>query len=355
MMKKLLSLLLVLSMVLSLLPLAAAEEAPVEAPVSQDLCCSTRRVPESRALTRPDFEGMLYEITPQRVEDTFRYLEDFYEKAHPEMALQVHYGDDEDKQVLLTLAQIITKDCETDREKADAVANWVKGNIVYELNASAYATDAFYDRQGNCLSYAFLIQTLLRLLEIPAVLGDGWRGDMKTNTVDLFNYDGHAWVFVYLEGEWVLYDPLWLSESTTDREYMAEWIYFDTVEFTTPAYDGENLPPEAYDKVKAYYTDGVHYVFSRAFPEGAGVLTSFINNISITYVTNQDEPMNQISDGWVYLDSSKDETTMRTGQVYADSWISYGDYREGTDMCLTYAHANGMMIDGAVMEYDGVD
>ena len=89
------------------------------------------------------------------------------------------------------------------------------------------------------------MQFLIRSLGIPAVVGDGWRGDMKESTVDLFNYEGHAWCFVYLEGEWVLYDPLWISCGTTDREYIAEWIYLDTVEFVTPAYDGDNLPPEA--------------------------------------------------------------------------------------------------------------
>ncbi len=350
--KRLIALTLSLVLLLSLLPGVSARE---EAPHSIDRCCYTRRVAETKAMARPTFTGKLSEITPQRVEDTFRYLEDFYVKAHPEAALELHYGTEEDRQILLTLAQVITKDCTTPKEKADAVSNWVARNIYYDVNTSAYASDTFYRREGNCLSYAFLIQTLLRSLGIPAVLGDGWRGDMQTNTVDLFNMDGHAWIFVYLNGQWELYDPLWLAESTTDREYMARWIYFDTVEFVTPAYDEENLPPEAIDKVRAYYTGESFYLYSDGFPRGVGALFNFVNNICVAFLSNQCDKEWGGSDGWHYLDGVTDKDLMEKGQVYTCGWLSYGDYWQGQNMGLCYAHANGMLIDGSVMEFDGGD
>ncbi len=352
MLKRLIALVLSLVLVLSLLPAASARE---EVPESIDRCCYTRRVVETKAMARPAFTGKLMEITPQRVEDTFRYLEDFYVKAHPEAALEVHYGTEEDRQVLLTLAQVITKDCTTHKEMADAVASWVARNIYYDVDTSAYASDTFYRREGNCLSYAFLIQTLLRSLGIPAVLGDGWRGDMQTNTVDLFDMEGHAWIFVYLNGQWELYDPLWLDKSTTDRDYMARWIYFDTVEFVVPAYDETNLPPLAYDKSVAYYTGEHTYLYSDYFPQGVGLLTNFINNIAVAFLSNQCEKENGISDGWYYLDGVTDKNLMDRGQVYTSGWLSYGNYWEGKDASLTYAHANGMLIDGSVMKFDGRD
>ena len=360
MMKKLTVVVLLLAMLLSLLPVASArvQEMRVQeecVPQSIDRCCCTRRVTEEKAMSRPTFEGKLSEITPQRVEDTFRYLDDFYVEAHPEMALQNHYGTEEDRAVLAELAQIVTEGCTTHKEMADAVSSWVARNIVYDENTSAYASDTFYRREGNCLSYAFLIQTMLRSLGVPAVLGDGWRGDMEESTVDLFNYAGHAWVFVYLDGQWELYDPLWLSESTTDRDYMAKWIYFDTVEFVTPAYDEENLPPEAIDKSKAYYTGEKFCLFSNSRPQGVGTLSCFINNIAVYFVSNQCEKENGISDGWYYLDGVSDKNLMDMGQIYTNSWISYGDYYNGKGMSLTYAHANGMIIDGGVMEFEGQD
>ena len=89
---------------------------------------------------------------------------------------------------------------------------------MYEVNTSAFASDTFYRRTGNCLSYANLMQFLLRSLGVPAVVGDGWRGNMAESTVDLFGFDGHAWCFVRLDNQWVMYDPLWIEGGTTDRD-----------------------------------------------------------------------------------------------------------------------------------------
>lgn len=350
-MKRFLSLLLALSLILCMIPGVSAQEAPQ----SVDRCCSTLRPGARAALNRPQYDGKLYEISHQRVEDTFRYLDEMYVQKYPEAAVTVNDMDEDDRQVLRTLARIITEGCTTDREKADAVAAWVGRNIQYDVNASAYANDTFYNRIGNCLSYAMLIQTLLRLLEIPAVWGDGWRGDLKESTVELFNYEGHAWCFVYLEEEWVLYDPLWLSEGTTDREYIAQWIWLDTVECVTPAYDPENLPPEAYDKPKVYYTDGSFRGFSDSNPEGFGNQTSFVNNMTFNFTPCQDEPDGSGFDGWEYLDDAANETLMSKGEVYRNGWISYGEYHNQRHLHVTYTHFNGMQIDGSVMELDGVD
>ncbi len=350
--KRMIALTLSLVLLLSLLPGAFAKE---EIPESIDRCCYTKRVVETKAMARPDFAGKLSEITPQRVEDTFRYLDDFYVHAHPEAALELHYGTEADRQVLLNLARVITKDCDTPKEMADAISSWVARNVRYDVQTSAYASDTFYRREGNCLSYAFLIQTLLRSLGVPAVLGDGWRGDMRSSDVELFNMEGHAWVFVYLNGQWELYDPLWLEESTTDREYMARWIYFDTVEFVTPAYDEGKLPPVAYDKAVVYFTGKTFHMYSDFFPQGAGLLTNFVNNIAVAFLSNQCEKDTGISDGWYYLDGVTDKDLMERGQVYTGGWLSYGDYWKGQNFGLTYAHANGMLIDGAVMEFDNRD
>ncbi len=355
MMKRIWALALVLSLLLSVLPMASAKEEVVERTDSLDRCYCTTAVAETRELYRPTFTGKLIEITPQRVEDTFRYLDEFYVEKHPEAALEIYYGTREDQQVLRTLAEIITKDCKTQKEMADAIASWVARNIYYDVNTSAYPSDTFYRREGNCLSYALLIQMLLRMLGIPAVAGDGWRGNMETNTVDLFNMEGHAWVFVYLNGQWELYDPLWLSESTTDRDYMAKWIYFETVEFVCPAYDEENLPPVAYDHTKAYYTGEDIYLYSGVHPQGVGLSTSFINNLVVAFLSNQCDKVNGSSDGWYYLDGVTDKNLMERGQVYTNGWLSYGDYRQGQDMCITYAFPNGMLIDGTVKEFEGQD
>lgn len=356
MLKRITALLLCLCVAAGLFPAVSAHAREPVAQQSVDQCNHTLRVDTlDPNYTRPAYDGYLIEITPQRVEDHFRYLNEVYVEEYPEAALVVDVADAEDRAVLKKLAQIITDGCTTNTEKANAIDAWLRGSIEYDVDASAYANDTFYNLTGNCLSYANLMQVLLRSLGIPAVVGDGWRGDMKTNTVELFDYEGHAWCFVYLEGEWVLYDPLWIVGGTTDRDYIAEWIYLDTVEFVTPAYDGENLPPESWNKPKVYYTGGVWYNWAEGYPNGFGNYTMFVNNQGYNFTPSQDEwETDGPFDGWVFVDGT-DDTTMHRGELYRNGWISYGDYNDDSYLLLTYAHVNGMQIDGAVMEYDGVE
>ncbi len=344
------ALILCICMMLGMVPAvhAVPHREPVEAP-SVDRCCQTLRTDIAPNAFRPDFGGKLLEVTPQRVEDTFDYLNEVYIQKHPEAALVMDVADEEDRAAIAALAQEITAGCTTDRQKAEAIDAWMlqsNGNIIYDVDASAYANDTYYDRIGNCLSYANLMQLMLRSLGIPAVVGDGWRGDMAIMGVELFNYVGHAWCFAYIGGQWVLYDPLWIVGGTTDRDYIAKNIYLDQVEVITPASDENNLPPETYDRFKVYYTNGRWYMHSNDRPNGVGVFTSFINNQMFQFVGCQDE--GDISDGWDYVDGQSDDN-MVMGEVYRNGWVSYGGF------VPTYAHVNGMMIDGAIMKYEGKD
>ena len=356
--RRILALCLCLCILTAILPAGSAAGYREPIAESVDRCNHTLRVDTlDPNYTRPAYDGKLIEITPQRVEDHFDYLNEVYVERYPEAALVVNTGDHRDQEVLKTLAETITAGCKTDTEKANAIDRWLYRNIYYDINTSAYAYDTFYNRTGNCLSYANLMQFLLRSLGIPAVVGDGWRGNLKAETVDLVNYEGHAWCFVYLEGEWVLYDPLWISCGTTDRDYIAEWIYLDTVEFVTPASDGDNLPPEAWNKPKVYYTDGVWYNFDDTHPNGYGNFTQYVNNQGYNFTPCQDEMALGLpggGDGWYILDGAGDKSGMQLGEVYRNSWLSYGEYENDGYLSLTYAHVNGMQIDGAVMEYAGV-
>ena len=352
MFKRVIAMALVLVLAVSLVPAANAFGRDPLVPESVDLCCHTiREEALSPDYFRPAFEGKLIDITPQRVADTFVYLDEHYVKNHPEQALSFYTGTEEDRENLKKLAETITAGCKTNKAKADAIANWIKYNIYYDVNTSAYASDTFYRREGNCLSYANLMMFLLRSLGIPAVVGDGWRGNMKEMGAELFDMEGHAWIFVRLNNEWVLYDPLWLSESTTDRDYMAEWIYFDTVEFVTPVCDGNDLPPKSNEVPMPFWTNGKYYLYSNAFPEGSGTLSYFVNNQAYIFVSNQCDPEGS-QDGRLYLDG-RDKSNMVKGELYRDGWVSYGEYHNDKSMAHAYAFPNGMMPDGYTMEFDG--
>ena len=91
MFKKIISLVLALVLAASLLPAADAAHRDPLAPESVDRCCTTLRSDlNDPNYHRPDFEGKLITITPQRVADTFVYLEEHYVKNHPEQALDFY-------------------------------------------------------------------------------------------------------------------------------------------------------------------------------------------------------------------------------------------------------------------------
>ena len=130
MFKRMTALALCLVLALGIIPTAGAFGREPVAPESPDQCCHTLRVnPLSPNYTRPAYDGKLINITPQRVEDHFRYLDEVYVELHPEAALVVNTGDHRDQEVLKELAETITAGCTTPTEKANAIDRWLYRNI----------------------------------------------------------------------------------------------------------------------------------------------------------------------------------------------------------------------------------
>lgn len=354
--RRILLLLLVLALVGGLLPGAMAltpAAQPEPTPLVEGACPHILKdnAHQTEDVT-PCSDTKLIAFTPQRVKDTFAYLDEHYIVNHPQAALEMNTGTEEDREILKTLAEIITKDCTTDREKANAIDGWLRRNIVYGPG-SGYAVDTFYTREGNCLSYANLMQYLLRSLGIRAVIGDGWRGNMAEDTAELFNYAGHAWCFVYLDNAWVLYDPLWLVGGTSDRDYIAKWIYLDTVEYVTPAVDRECLPPEMLNSFKIYCEDGLFYGYSNSTPYGTGNLTYYVNDTAVWFSMCQTEDsVNGPFDGRIYMDGRSTEE-MKRGEVFRDGWIGDGELAWQNYGYLLRAYSNGMQLSGTVDRWNG--
>ena len=295
-------------------------------------------------------EGTMYDSTVRLVEDTFRYLDEIYLRQYPELGLRFTYGTVRDREELAALADSITADCATDLEKAEAVNDWLAANIYYEVGASAFPNDTYRTGEGNCLSYALLMQTLLRLEGIPAVMGDGWRGDMTTATSDLFGTEGHAWCFAHVGGEWVLYDPLWLADGTTDRDYMAKNMYFGTVEFICPVYDSQYMPPHGDNTIEVYYIDGLFRIYENQEPSHTGNLTKVVNNVQMLFTPN-----NSTEDsysGWIYMDG-RDTSGMVMGELYRDGWVCNGELAWDNFSALHYHYENGLQPTATTMEFRG--
>ena len=192
-----------------------------------------------------DENALVSEFTPQIVEDAYRYLDEIYLEKYPEFALSTVFGSEVDNTQLQNLADAIAQGCETDREKAYAVYEWINRNIVYDETAYDYPIDVFMTRKGICNGYAMFMRDLLRKMGVKAVASNGWRNNMYLVTMGvqfakqengMYERAGHAWCFVYLDGEWELFDPLNQVKGTSDKKFIADHYYISNIERVTPAY-----------------------------------------------------------------------------------------------------------------------
>ena len=267
------------------------------------------------------------------VEDTFRYLDEIYIKKYPELGLRNLYGTEEDQRQIKILSEAINENCKTDKEKLDMVFYWVKNNITYAEDASENPIDVLMNRKADCSGYATLQQALLREMGIPAVVGDGWRCDTNiSKTETLLEIPGHAWCLAYVNGEWVLCDPLWENKVITDRKYMADRYYFEAINvcgWITPVYDDAPLPPGRNPK---YYFDNSYWSYdenqklSKVDHLGSGVYEFLPYKHSILDMEN--------TLGWYY----RDEEFTGYGNLKTYSNRSYIYYTE------EYSSLNSVML-----------
>lgn len=117
------------------------------------------------------------------------------------------------------LANALTKHKTGEKEKFDAIFNWVAGHISYNYkayysSAGSYKTnvsDILKRRRGLCLDYATLMDTLCSLAGITNVSVYGYAKDEIFDVNDSIYMDNHAWNAVKLDGLWYVYDVTWAS------------------------------------------------------------------------------------------------------------------------------------------------
>lgn len=116
-------------------------------------------------------------------------------------------------QIIREYTRNLTKDCTNDAKKLEAVVDFAKSGKAVE-NAPAcpagmnpnspYAV--FKNRQNVwCQGYANLCRTMLASLGMPCVTAHGYLQVFDQN-LQRETSQGHAWNYVYCEGEWVVAD-----------------------------------------------------------------------------------------------------------------------------------------------------
>ena len=110
----------------------------------------------------------------------------------------------------------LTKDCQTDLEKANAIYDYIVTNIQYWDDALYYTPyEVFKENIAVCAGYVGLMHDMLVSVDIPAFYTRGMTLSGCSETVESiiteeYTFDTHAWITVYLSnGEVVFYDPTW--------------------------------------------------------------------------------------------------------------------------------------------------
>ncbi|MBR6568316.1 MAG: fibronectin type III domain-containing protein [Clostridia bacterium] len=253
-----------------------------------------------------------YKYSVPALEATYNYLDDFYLKEHPEFSLAFHYGSPSDQRVITEKAIEITKECKTDAEKAMTIAKWVKNNITYyDKSINQFPIDVYVNKEADCLGTAYLMSDMMRSVGISTAPVLAYVGNMKTAFDESFilekKWPGHAFVFAYIDSQWLLYDPLYLRYAISDSDVISEWYFITGIEGVMPYY--EEMNNEIIDYV-VLYKNGKLYRH-----EFANILNMQYIFISHGYAENSP---------WFKLGSAEKVKNLEPGECYSDGW--YGHY-----------------------------
>lgn len=133
------------------------------------------------------------------------------------------------------LADILTKigvdPAETLSRKAAAVAEYVSGSAVYDLNTPSvpdgedFVSWFLHDSDtGYCVHFATAAAILLRCLDVPARYVTGYNMTLTENAwTTVTSDDAHAWVEYYVDGKgWFVLDPTPAAAAQTGAESKKE-------------------------------------------------------------------------------------------------------------------------------------
>ena len=118
---------------------------------------------------------------------------------------------------IATLAHDQTRNAPTPYDKARAIENFLKTSFHYTLDLKTEGRDPlaeflFQTREGHCEYFATAMVIMLRTLDIPARIVNGFQMGEYNELNDMYSVresDAHSWVEVYFprSDSWVEFDP----------------------------------------------------------------------------------------------------------------------------------------------------
>jgi transglutaminase-like putative cysteine protease len=110
-----------------------------------------------------------------------------------------------DESEVAILAQELTEDAETDREKLEIIHDYVINNVRYDYDKATSlpkgyipnADSTLDEGLGICYDFAAMTASMLRAVDVPTKLVKGY---------STYTPDYHAWNEVLIDGEWIVVD-----------------------------------------------------------------------------------------------------------------------------------------------------
>jgi len=127
------------------------------------------------------------------------------------------------------IAEYLTKNLQTDTEKARALYTWISHNIQYnlsEMNADksyqsveAIIDEALKTRRGVCQHYAELFHAMAQSVGLETYLITGYTRDKAGEISDL----GHAWNGIAIDSKHYLIDVTWAAGYQQNGQYVHQF------------------------------------------------------------------------------------------------------------------------------------
>lgn len=140
-----------------------------------------------------------------------------------------------DSSAIASLAHTLTREARSDSARAAVLYEWVARTIRYDANAffrggDGYETpeEVFRHRSALCGGYVALYQRLAREVGLDAVPITGYAKGVDYVFGRSTKKPNHAWLAMFIAGEWRLIDPTWGAGVINGRTFEPRftWEFF---------------------------------------------------------------------------------------------------------------------------------
>lgn len=134
-----------------------------------------------------------------------------------------------------SIANYISANFKTDKEKSRAIFTWLATNIAYDIDNmfalnfyesdSAKINKALKTRKGICENYAALFHDICKKSGIKSFVIEGY-----TKQNGFTDYMPHSWCAALIEGTWYMFDPTWGSGYISNKKFIRQVnnLYYKT-------------------------------------------------------------------------------------------------------------------------------